>query len=258
MTAAATLGTRVVGVEALAGGEEQLHQIDRVDIVAGEDKWNQPSGLIMLLPHGFEGQGPEHSSARIERFLQLCAEDNVRVVVPSTSDNYFHLLRRQALKQPRKPMVVFTPKSLLRYRPSFGSIDGLTAGTFRKLIDDPTPPGKVGRVVLCSGKIAYDLLKEREERGGAEVAIVRMEQLYPYPERHIQEVLARYPDAQVTWAQEEPANMGPWPFLRARLANTVDASIPVFSRKESASPATGSHKRHVVEQQELVAAALAL
>ncbi len=228
-------------------------------IAAGEDKWNQPSGLVMLLPHGFEGQGPEHSSARIERFLQLCADDNIRVVVPSTADNYFHLLRRQALKRPRKPMVLFSPKSLLRYRPSFGPIDGLTAGTFRKLIDDPDPPDDVERVVLSTGKIYYDLAAERQARDeSSSVALVRLEQLYPYPESHLRAVLDRYPGAQITWAQEEPANMGAWSFLRTRLASTVGEPIPLFARPESASPATGSHKRHVVEQEELVAAALAL
>jgi 2-oxoglutarate dehydrogenase E1 component len=155
-------------------------------------------------------------------------------------------------------MVLFSPKSLLRYRPSFGSIDALTAGTFRKLIDDPQPPEEVRRVVLCTGKIYYDLVDERRARDESSVALVRLEQLYPYPERHLRAVLERYPGAEVTWVQEEPANMGAWPFLRTRLASTVDQAVPVFARSESASPATGSHKRHLVEQEELVAAALVL
>jgi 2-oxoglutarate dehydrogenase E1 component len=218
-------------------------------IIAGEDKWNQASGLVMLLPHGFEGQGPEHSSARIERFLQSCAEDNMRIVVPSTSTSYFHALRRQAIDPDRKPMVVFTPKSLLRTKSAFGSVDQITAGQFAPVIGDKLAESSVvKRVVLCSGKVYHDLIAHQP----AHVALVRVERLYPFPAEELAAELGRYGDeVDVVWLQEEPANMGAWTFVRHRLADLLGKDIGLISRPESASPATGSHQQHDREQEGL-------
>jgi 2-oxoglutarate decarboxylase len=226
-------------------------------IVAAEDKWDLESGLVMLLPHGYEGQGPEHSSARIERFLTLCAEDNIQVVNATTAAQYFHVLRRQMHRDVRKPLVIFTPKSLLRSPSAFSDLSELTSGSFLETIDDPTVDDRdaIRTVALCSGKVAYDLMKERDERGSP-VAVVRVEQLYPWPEDQIAEVLKRYPNAKdVVWAQEEPANMGPWGFVDGRIWNILDAlkkkgkrKLRSVSRVPSASPAAG---QHVVHDQEL-------
>ncbi|MCB1015613.1 MAG: multifunctional oxoglutarate decarboxylase/oxoglutarate dehydrogenase thiamine pyrophosphate-binding subunit/dihydrolipoyllysine-residue succinyltransferase subunit [Acidimicrobiales bacterium] len=230
-------------------------------VVAAEDKWGQTSGLVMLLPHGYEGQGPEHSSARIERFLTLCAEDNIQVCNASTAAQYFHLLRRQMRRGIRKPLVVFTPKSLLRARSARSHVDELTSGTFLEVIDDPgvDDPGAVTRVVLASGKVAHDALAARDEQG-APVAVARVEQLYPWPYDHVAEVLGRYPNAkELVWLQEEPENMGPWNFVKGRLyeAHEDTHTIRRISRTESGSPATGSHAVHQQEQAELLSAALA-
>ncbi len=214
---------------------------------AGEDKWGQPSSLVLLLPHGFEGQGPEHSSARIERFLQLSAEDNWRVVVPSTPGQYFHALRRQVLDPVRKPLVMFTPKSLLRTRASYSPAPELSSGGFHAVLPDPAPAAQIHRAVLCSGKLYYDLLRARPE--GSDVALIRVEQLYPFP---VEEIAAVLPDdSEVVWAQEEPANMGAAAFVEHHL--TAAGRPPtVISREESASPATGSAAVHAEEQAELI------
>jgi 2-oxoglutarate dehydrogenase E1 component len=231
-------------------------------LVAAEDKWGQTSGLVMLLPHGYEGQGPEHSSARIERFLTLCAEDNMQVANATTAAQYFHLLRRQMLRDVRKPLVVFTPKSLLRARSARSPVEELTRGSFEEVLDDPRvgDPAAVRRVVLCSGKIGQEALAERDKRG-APVAVVRVEQLYPWPYDRLDEVVARYPSAQeLVWLQEEPANMGAWAFAQDRLTERFGGSHTVLrvSRFESGSPATGSHTIHVQEQDAILDAALSV
>jgi len=235
-------------------------------LVAAEDKWGQTSGLVLLLPHGYEGQGPEHSSARIERFLTMCAEDNIQVAVPTTAGQYFHLLRRQMHREIRKPLVVFTPKSLLRAKPARSAIESLTEGSFREVLDDPgiANPGDVRRVVLCSGKIGQEALVERAKRssdGAGEVAIVRVEQLYPWPYDQIAAVVARYPQVEeLAWLQEEPTNMGAWAFAQDRLAERFAGThrIDGVCRHESGSPATGSLTIHLQEQESLLDEALTL
>jgi multifunctional 2-oxoglutarate metabolism enzyme len=221
-------------------------------ISAGEDKWNQTSGVVMLLPHGFEGQGPEHSSARIERMLTLCAEGNLRVAVPSTAANYHHLLRRQMHLPHRKPLVVFTPKSLLRSAASFGSLADLTDGGFRRVIPDPRGVRGARRVVCCSGKLYYELA----EVAPPDVALTRVELLHPVPEAELAEVFADHPGAEVVWAQEEPENMGAWTFLRPHLRRISGREPRYVGRSASASPATGSPHRHAREQAAVVAAAV--
>ncbi|HEY8523505.1 MAG TPA: multifunctional oxoglutarate decarboxylase/oxoglutarate dehydrogenase thiamine pyrophosphate-binding subunit/dihydrolipoyllysine-residue succinyltransferase subunit [Acidimicrobiales bacterium] len=229
-------------------------------IVAGEDKWGQTSGLVLLLPHGYEGQGAEHSSARVERFLTQCAEDNIQVTNATTAAQYFHLLRRQMHRDIRKPLVVFTPKSLLRARPARSKVDDLTRGSFEEVLDDPAVEDRaaVRRIVLCSGKIGVEALVERQQRP-APVAIVRVEQLYPWPYDRLDEIVASYPNAdEIVWLQEEPANMGAWAFAQDRLAERFGDKhrIRRVSRYESGSPATGSHTIHVQEQEALLDAAL--
>ena len=223
---------------------------------AGEVKWGQRSGLVLLLPHGFEGQGPEHSSGRVERFLQLCADDNMRVVVPSTAGQYFHLLRRQALWRPRKPLVVFTPKSTLRHRPSFATAAELAQGRFRPVIDDPAMPEEADRLVLCSGKVFWDLVRRREELAVGGVALVRVEELYPFPVGSLAKLAEAHPRAEVVWCQEEPENMGAFRTVRDELARIFDREIRYAGRPPSASPATGSYRRHQAEQAALVDEAL--
>ena len=224
-------------------------------IAAGETKWRQQSGLTMLLPHGYEGQGPEHSSARIERFLELCAEDNLRVAVPATSSQYFHLLRRQALTRPRKPLIVFTPKSLLRTRATFGTTDDLTQGSYAEVIADPDVQG-ARRLILCAGKVYHDLVKRREERGLTDVAIVRIGQLYPIAEDALAAVAQTHPDADVVWCQEEPENMGAYHFMWHPVRRIFGREPTFAGRAAAASPATGSAKRHAQQQEALVDAAL--
>src|SRR5690606_27690252 len=185
-------------------------------ISSGEQKWGQYSSVVMLLPHGYEGQGPDHSSARIERYLQLAAEDNMTIARPSTPANYFHLLRRQAYARPRRPLIVFTPKSMLRLRGATSEVADFTQGRFQKVIDDARiqDPTKVTRVLLNSGKIHYDLLAEISKRGDAGAfALVRLEQYYPLPTEQLRAVLDRYPEAELMWVQEGPENPGAWPFL---------------------------------------------
>jgi 2-oxoglutarate dehydrogenase E1 component len=234
-------------------------------IVAAEDKWQQTSGLVLLLPHGYEGQGPEHSSARIERFLTLCAEDNVQVVNCTTAAQYFHVLRRQVVRDVRKPLIVFTPKSLLRARQARSPVEALTAGSFEEVLDDPHylggggDPASVERVVLASGKVAYDAMAKRDE-ASVPAAVVRLEQLYPWPESSVAGVLARYGRAsEVVWLQEEPENMGAWSFVKGRLPRLLgdDYSLRSATRPESGSPAGGSASVHQQEQEELIASALA-
>jgi 2-oxoglutarate dehydrogenase E1 component len=225
-------------------------------LVAAEDKWGQTSGLVLLLPHGLEGQGPEHSSGRIERFLTLCAEDNIQVANPTTSAQYFHLLRRQMKREVRKPLVVMTPKSLLRAKTSRSPLGSLTAGSFQEILDDlgVDDPATVRRVVFCSGKVAYDAMARRDQNGHP-VAIVRIEQLYPFPYKQIRSVLSRYPGAEeVVFLQEEPDNMGPRAFVNERLWPLVPEGTKYrqVSRTGSGSPATGSHAIHVQEQTQLI------
>lgn len=229
-------------------------------IVSAEDKWRHLSGLVMLLPHGFEGQGPEHSSARLERFLTLAAEDNIQIVMPSTPAQYFHVLRRQVVRPWRKPLVVFTPKSLLRHPRVVSPLDDCTRGRYQRVIPDTeAPKGKVDRVLLCSGKIYYDLLEGRAAREQANVALVRLEQFYPLPEAQLASLLRHYPDGTpVYWVQEEPENMGAWRYLRAHFCGKLFGRYPFrgISRPASASPATGSSGAHRLEQKELIDKAL--
>ena len=232
-------------------------------IAASEDKWKQTSRVVMLLPHGYEGQGPEHSSARLERYLQLCAENNLQVCYPTTPAQYFHLLRRQVRPGMERPLVVMTPKSLLRLPAAASRIEDLASGGFRPVIDDAeiTDAAAVRRVVFCSGKVYYDLMDARKKSDDLRVAIVRLEQFYPFPERGVREVLAKYASAaQFVWAQEEPHNMGGWTFVRERLERLLSdgAELRYVGRSASASPATGSYSIHQKEQAELVADALRL
>jgi len=225
-------------------------------LVAAEDKWGQTSGLVLLLPHGLEGQGPEHSSGRIERFLTLCAEDNIQVANATTAAQYFHLLRRQMKREVRKPLVVMTPKSLLRAKTSRSSIDELSTGSFQELIDDGAVADRnsVERVIFCSGKVAYDAIARRDEKGHR-AAIVRVEQLYPFPYQQVRDLLATYPNAsEVVWLQEEPDNMGARSFIAERLWPLVPmpAKYRQVSRTGSGSPATGSHAIHTQEQSQLL------
>jgi len=233
-------------------------------VAAGLSKWGVTNRLTLLLPHGYEGQGPEHSSARIERFLQLAAEGNFRVANCTTPAQFFHLLRRQARRTRVRPLVVFTPKSLLRLPQASSRLDDLTTGTFRPVIDDPDPAlaaraGQVERVLFCSGKIYYDLLVEATKLGDRRPAIVRVEGLYTFPDDRIREVLAKYPAAKdIIWVQEEPRNMGPWWFVAPRLSALLPsgAALRYSGRPERASPAEGYPTAHAAEQARIVAGAL--
>ncbi|MBB5117008.1 multifunctional oxoglutarate decarboxylase/oxoglutarate dehydrogenase thiamine pyrophosphate-binding subunit/dihydrolipoyllysine-residue succinyltransferase subunit [Streptomyces eurocidicus] len=234
-------------------------------ISSSEQKWNQTSGVTLLLPHGYEGQGPDHSSARVERFLQLCAQDNMTVAMPTSPSNYFHLLRWQVHNPHHKPLIVFTPKSMLRLKAAASKAEEFTTGSFRPVIgDDTVATADVRKVVFCSGKVYYDLIAEREKRGANDTAIVRIERLYPLPGAELQAEIAKYAGAEkYIWAQEEPANQGAWPFIALNLIDHLDlavgADIPArerlrrISRPHSSSPAVGSAKRHQAEQQALVA-----
>jgi 2-oxoglutarate dehydrogenase E1 component len=230
-------------------------------ISSAEDKWNRLSGLVVLLPHGYEGQGPEHSSARFERFLELCAEDNMQVAYPTTPAQFFHLLRRQVHRKLRKPLIVMTPKSLLRLPAARSDLKVLYEGQFQRILDDPTPPhrDKVRRVILCTGKIYYELAEERARRSDDLTAIMRIEQLYPISARDLAGALDSYAQAEeVVWVQEEPLNMGAHRFIYVRLLEVAGhRSVHVVARAESASPATGSHKAHLIEQQRIVNQAFA-
>jgi 2-oxoglutarate dehydrogenase E1 component len=230
-------------------------------IAPGVDKWQQPSRLALLLPHGYEGQGPEHSNARLERYLQLCAENNMQVCYPTTPAQYFHLLRRQVRQEIARPLVVMTPKSLLRLPAATSAVAELTEGGFLPVIDDAeiANAAEVRRIVLCSGKVYYDLHAARLKSDDRRVAIVRLEQFYPFPERRLREIFARYTKAeQLVWAQEEPKNYGGWHFVEPRLTGMLRAcERPYYvGRAASASPATGSYTIHELEQRELVNQAL--
>ncbi len=239
-------------------------------ITSAESKWLRMSGLVMMLPHGYEGQGPEHSSARLERYLQLCAEDNLQVCYCSTPANYFHVLRRQLMREFRKPLILMTPKSLLRHKRCVSRLDEMADNTsfHRVLWDDNQLSGglaadnKIKRVVLCTGKVYYDLHEEREKRGVKDVYLMRVEQLYPFPADVLDEELSRFPNADLVWCQEEPRNMGSWTYIREPLEDLLDSMgrdterVSYAGRIAAASPATGSLKNHVREQAELVDAAL--
>ncbi|GAA4210287.1 multifunctional oxoglutarate decarboxylase/oxoglutarate dehydrogenase thiamine pyrophosphate-binding subunit/dihydrolipoyllysine-residue succinyltransferase subunit [Streptosporangium oxazolinicum] len=227
-------------------------------ITSGEQKWGQRSGVTLLLPHGYEGQGPDHSSARIERFLQMCAQDNMTVAQPTVPANYFHLLRWQTLSNRHRPLVVFTPKSLLRHKAAISAVGDFTSGSFQPVLGDVTaPPAGVRKVVLVSGKLYYDLAAARDKEGRNDVAIVRLERLYPFPGDPLEAELSRYAaDIELVWAQDEPLNMGPWPFLALKLAENPGVfggrSIKRVSRKANSSPATGSHSTHEAELQQML------
>ena len=228
-------------------------------VAAGEDKWDQESGLVLLLPHGYEGQGPEHSSARLERFLTLAAEDSMQVAQPTTAAQYFHLLRRQMQRSVRKPLIVMTPKSLLRAKAARSRTAELTGGRFYETLDDVSvsDPVSIQRIMLCSGKVAYELMAERDKRK-APAAIVRVEQLYPFPSDQLNQIYSSYPNAnEIRWVQEEPPNMGAWHFMHFHLSDELAGKVKlsVASRAESASPATGSQKIHAQEQADLLRAA---
>jgi 2-oxoglutarate dehydrogenase E1 component len=235
-------------------------------LCSGESKWLRMNGLVMLLPHGYEGQGPEHSSARLERYLQLSAEDNWQVVVPTTPANYFHALRRQVRRSFRKPLIVMTPKSLLRHKECVSALADFGPGSsFRRILIESetlTDREKVRRVILCSGKVYFDLLAERRKRGIDDIAILRVEQLYPFPITRLGVRLAHYPNAEVVWCQEEPENMGAWHFVDRRIERSlsgidVRSKRPVYiGRPEAASPATGALRTHLKEQADLVDRAL--
>ena len=225
-------------------------------LASAEDKWGQMNGLVLLLPHGYEGQGPEHSSARLERFLQLCAEDNIQVCNATTAAQYFHLLRRQVRREERKPLVLFTPKAPLRMKQSRSTVDELTTGSFEEVLDDPgvTDRDAVRRLVFCSGKVAWDAMAERDRRG-APVGVIRVEQLYPFPSGRMRELLDLYPNAhQLIWLQEEPENMGAWNFVEARTWRLKERGYHIHhvSRVESGSPATGTKAIHDQELADLM------
>ncbi len=227
-------------------------------IAAGEQKWGQKSSVVLLLPHGYEGQGPDHSSARVERYLQLCAQDNMTVAMPSTPASYFHLLRWQIHGPRTRPLVIFTPKSLLRAKAAASKTSDFTSGSFRAVINDEVVnPADVKKVLLCAGKVYYELAAEREKRGAWDTAIVRLERFYPVAQALLPEALARFPKAELRWVQEEPANQGAWPFLADVYAEILDRKLRRASRPTSSSPAVGSHHRHEVEQAALLEAAFA-
>ncbi|MES2722061.1 MAG: 2-oxoglutarate dehydrogenase E1 component, partial [Pseudomonadota bacterium] len=244
-------------------------------ISSGERKWLRMSGLVLLLPHGYEGQGPEHSSARLERFLQLCAEDNLQVVNCSTPANYFHVLRRQMRREFRKPLVVMTPKSLLRHKKATSRLVDLAEGSsFHRVLHDDAErgvntatklvePDKIRRVVLCSGKVYYDLLDAREEKGVDDVYLMRLEQFYPWPVKSLSTELSRFPNAELVWCQEEPKNMGGWTFVDPWLELTLERlkikakRARYVGRPASASTAAGQMSRHMKELQTFLAEAFA-
>ncbi|GGR30393.1 multifunctional oxoglutarate decarboxylase/oxoglutarate dehydrogenase thiamine pyrophosphate-binding subunit/dihydrolipoyllysine-residue succinyltransferase subunit [Streptomyces griseomycini] len=233
-------------------------------ISSAEQKWAQTSGVVLLLPHGYEGQGPDHSSARPERFLQLCAQNNMTVAMPTSPSNYFHLLRWQVHNPHHKPLVVFTPKSMLRLKAAASKAEEFTTGQFRPVIGDSTvDPAAVKKVVFCAGKVYYDLEAERRKRGADDTAIIRIERLYPLPGAELQAEIKKYPNAEkYLWAQEEPANQGAWPFIALNLIDHLDLAVGAdlphderlrrISRPHSSSPAVGSAKRHQAEQEQLV------
>ncbi|MDG1192555.1 MAG: hypothetical protein P8N03_01695, partial [Arenicellales bacterium] len=230
-------------------------------ISSGEAKWQRLCGLTLLLPHGLEGQGPEHSSARLERFLQLCGDDNMQVCVPTTPAQFFHLLRRQMIRPLRRPLIVMTPKSLLRHRQSVSDVSELSSNGFLNVIDDPQVENRkaVTRVVLCSGKVYFSLIDARAKSDDFKTAIIRIEQLYPFPQDQLESILKEYPKCKtVVWCQEEARNQGSWHRIQNQLsrATSSDQQLVYVSREPSASPAVGSHQKHVEQQEQLVKEAL--
>ena len=228
-------------------------------ISSGEQKWGQRSGVVLLLPHGYEGQGPDHSSARVERFMALCAQDNMTVAMPSAPASYFHLLRWHVLSERVKPLVVFTPKSMLRLKAATSAVADFTSGSFRPVLGDPgvADPARVRRVLLCTGKIYYDLAGKRKAAGRDDIAIVRLERLYPLAAAEVAAELAAYPNAsEVIWIQEEPVNMGAWPYLAMHLPGALGRGLGVIALPESSAPASGSAKKHAAEHAALVTSAL--
>ena len=230
-------------------------------ISSGETKWGRLCGLVMFLPHGYEGQGPEHSSARLERFMQLCSGNNIQVCVPTLPSQIFHLLRRQMIRPFRKPLVVMTPKSLLRHKAATSSLEELASGEFRLVIDDPfqPKPEKVKRLVFCSGKVYYDIAKEQQDQGIDDIALVRVEQLYPFPREELQDIIERYGQAtEVIWCQEEPLNQGAWFQIRHHLQACIrdEQTLKYVGREGSASPAVGYYQVHNEQQKKLVSQAL--
>jgi 2-oxoglutarate dehydrogenase E1 component len=231
-------------------------------VSSAEDKWKRLSGLTLLLPHGYEGAGPEHSSAKLERFLLLCAEDNWQIAVPTNPAQMYHLLRRQVVRSYRKPLIIFTPKSLLRDPNAVSSLEDISSGEFQRLIPDrEVEASAVRRVLLCSGKIYYELAESRKKRDDKQTAIIRIEQLYPFPKEQLKAELQRYPQlTDVSWVQEEPENMGAWNFVVTRLwAISEQRWTPRYvGRDASASPATGSTDAHMLEQALIISTAFKL
>ena len=243
-------------------------------IASGERKWLRMSGLVMLLPHGYEGSGPEHSSARLERYLQMCAEDNMQVANCTTPANYFHILRRQMHRNFRKPLILMTPKSLLRHKRAVSRLDEMAEGsTFHRLLYDDAemlkgqeiklaPDERMRRVVICSGKVYFDLYEEREKRGIDDIYILRVEQLYPFPLKAMGELLSRFPGAEIVWCQEEPQNMGAWTFVEPRFRAVLDMikagdrPVRYAGRAAAASPATGLMSKHIEQLRQLLDEAL--
>ena len=229
-------------------------------IVSAESKWQRPSGIVLLLPHGYEGQGPEHSSARLERFLQACAEDNIQVCNLTTSAQYFHVLRRQMKRPFIKPLVLMTPKILLRFEPASARSNDFTRGRFEEILADPQADElrEPERVIFCSGKVYYDLIAYRETKKKMNAAIVRLEQLYPLAEKKLREILKTFPKAaKLVWCQEEPQNMGAWTFIEPRLRALSERDVSYAGRSASASPAVGALARHKQEQAQFISEAFA-
>jgi 2-oxoglutarate dehydrogenase E1 component len=232
----------------------QVH-IDQF-LASSEAKWNQLSGVVMLLPHGFEGQGPEHSSARLERYLQLCAEGNMVVCYPTKASQHFHLLRRQGLIEIKRPLIVMTPKSLLRHPGAASELSELTTGQFQTVLIDRFGAKPVRHVVLVSGKVFYDVKTALDKEKVDGVALVRFEQLYPFPQFEIKKALKEFGKTSFTWVQEEPQNMGAWSYIEPYLRQKLEADVRYVGRPAAASPATGSGKHHAVEQGRILAEVL--
>ena len=235
-------------------------------VASGESKWLRMSGLVMLLPHGYEGQGPEHSSARLERYLQLFGNDNIQVVNCTTPANYFHVLRRQMRRKFRKPLIIMSPKSLLRHKQCISKIENFGKGTrFHRIFPDTSissNTSKIKRVVLCSGKIYYDLNDERQKQQKTDIALIRLEQIAPFPYSSLTDELSKYQDAEVIWCQEEPHNMGAWSFVYPKINNILQSlfgntkSVSYIGREESASTATGYLKVHIKEHKSIISNAI--
>ena len=248
------------------GGQVIIDQF----ITSSESKWGRASGLVLLLPHGYKGQGPEHSSARLERFLQLCAGENIQVVNCTTPSNYFHVLRRQMHREFRKPLIIMTPKSLLRHKRCISNISEFTSrSSFHRVLEDDAykkenklitlkKDSKIEKVVMCSGKIYYDLVEAREKNKKDKVIFVRLEQLYPFPAKTLANVLKRYKNAEFIWCQEEPKNMGAWNTVRNYIERTLeiinikDINVKYVGRKASSSTATGNANKHLAQQKEIL------